>query len=280
MAGVVARAWTFAYHGVVARLRAAEMGRTAAALSFTSVLGLVPLLTVAFVYLARYPLFQQWLDALEGFLLRHLLPQSGSVVRGYLGEFVAKAANVQGAGLAVVVVTAVLLVATIEREINAIWGLAGRRPLIQRLFVFALGMSVGPLLIGAAVYSTTWVMDLSVAQLPVTLHALPYVAPPLAVAITALAFTLLYALMPSRRVPLAPAVTGGVFAALAFEVAKRLFGLYISRVPTYQIVYGALAALPLFLLWVYVSWVIVLVGAAVTATLTEGPLRRRRGSGR
>jgi membrane protein len=120
------------------------------------------------------------------------------------------------------------------------------------------------------------VVDASVAQLPITQRALPYVAPPLSIAIAALAFTLLYVLMPARRVPLAPAVVGGVFAALAFEVAKRLFGLYIARFPTYEVVYGALAVLPLFLLWVYVSWVIVLVGAAVTATLTEGPLRRRR----
>jgi membrane protein len=95
------------------------------------------------------------------------------------------------------------------------------------------------------------------------------------VAITTLAFTLLYLLMPSRRVPLKPAFIGGLFAALAFEVAKRGFALYIARVPTYEIIYGALATLPLFLLWVYLSWVIVLVGAAVTATLTEGPPRRR-----
>jgi membrane protein len=276
MAGALARARTFVFHGVVARLKAAEMGRTAAALSFTSVLGLVPLATVAFVYIARYPLFQQWLDALEGFLLRHLLPGSSSLVRSHLREFVAQAANLQGVGLALVVVTAVLLVATIEREINAIWGLAGRRPLLQRLFVFALGMTVGPLLIGAAVYSTAWVVDASVAQLPITLRVRHYVVPPLSVAIAAFAFTLLYVLMPARRVPLTPAVIGGVFAALAFEVAKRLFGLYIARFPTYEVVYGTLAVLPLFLLWVYVSWVIVLVGAAVTATLTEGPLPRRR----
>jgi len=126
------------------------------------------------------------------------------------------------------------------------------------------------------VYSTTWVVDASVAQLPITLRVRHYVVPPLSVAIAAFAFTLLYVLMPARRVPLTPAVVGGVFAALAFEVAKRLFGLYIARFPTYEVVYGTLAVLPLFLLWVYVSWVIVLVGAAVTATLTEGPLPRRR----
>jgi membrane protein len=280
MAGKLSRARTFVFGGVVARLRAAEMGRTAAALSFTSVLGVVPLFTVAFVYVARYPLFQQWLDALERFLLKHLLPGSGSIVRGYLTDFTAKAANLQGVSIAFVVITAVLLVATVEREINAIWGHRGTRPLWQRMIVFALGIVAGPLVIGAAVYSTTWVIEASVAQLPFTSQALPYLAPPLAVAITALAFTLLYALMPSRRVPLRPAAIGGLFAALAFEVAKQVFGLYVIKLPAYQLVYGALAALPLFLLWVYVSWVVVLVGAAVTATLADGPLRRPRGGGR
>jgi membrane protein len=280
MAGKFARAWNFVFGGVVARLRAAEVGRTAAALSFTSVLGLVPLFTVAFVYVARYPLFQQWLDALERFLLKHLLPGSGGIVRGYLTDFTAKAAHLQGISIAFVVITAALLVATVEREINAIWGTRDSRSLLGRMIVFVLGIVAGPLVIGAAVYSTTWVIEASVEQLPFTSHALPYVVPPLAVAITAFAFTLLYALMPSRRVPLRHAAVGGLFAALGFEVAKRLFGLYIVKVPTYQLVYGALAALPIFLLWVYVSWVVVLVGAAVTATLTEGPLRRPRGRGR
>jgi len=280
MARAIGAVRAFVFGGVVARLRAAEMGRTAAALSFTSVLGLVPLLTVALVYVARYPLFQQWLDALERFLLKHLLPASGSMVRGYLLEFTGKAANLKGLGIAFVVITAVLLVATVEREINAIWDSEGGRALWRRLVVFALGLVAGPLVIGAAVYSTAWVIEASIAQVPAASAVLPYAARPLAVAITALAFTLLYLLMPSRHVPLRPAVVGGVFAALAFEAAKQLFGLTIARVPTYQLVYGALAVLPLFLVWVYVSWVVVLVGAAVTATLAEGPLRRRRRGGR
>lgn len=276
MATAVTRAWTFVVGGI-ARLRAAGVGCTAAALSFTSVLGLVPLFTVAFVYVARYPLFQQWLDALERFLLKHLLPGSGSVVRGYLTDFTAKAANLQGVSIAFVVITAVLLVATVEREINAIWGARGAVAAAVRLRARhrrrAAAHRRGCLLdhlgdrgVGGAAALTS--------------HALPYVAPAVAVAIMALAFTLLYALMPSCRVPLRLAAIGGLFAALGFEVAKQLFGLFIARVPTYQLVYGALAALPLFLLWVYVSWVVVLAGAAATATLAEGPLRRPRGARR
>jgi membrane protein len=275
MSGSSARASRFVAR-VIGRLSAARMTSTAAALSFTSVLGVVPLFTVAFVYVARYPLFEQWLDAFERFLLRHLLPGSSSVVRGYLTEFTAKAGNLQGVSIAFFIVTAVLLVATVERELNAIWGAHEPRSLLHRGVVYALGIVAGPLVIGAAVYSTAWLVEASVEQLPLTSLAMPYIVPPLAVAITALAFTLLYALMPSRRVPLRPALIGGLFAALAFEVAKRGFAYYIASVPAYQIIYGALATLPLFLLWVYVSWVIVLAGAAVTATLAEGTSRRRK----
>jgi membrane protein len=141
--------------GVAGRLGAAQMPRTAAALSFTTVLGMVPLFTVAFVYVARYPLFEQWLDALERFLLRHLLPGSSGIVRGYLSDFTAKAANLQGVSIAFVVVTAVLLVANVERELNAIWGVREPRALWLRAIVCALGIIVGPLVIGATVYSTS-----------------------------------------------------------------------------------------------------------------------------
>lgn len=269
--------WRSFARSVVGRLHAAGMARTAAALSFTTLLGLVPLFTVAFVYVARYPLFEQWLDALERFLLRHMLPGSSTVVRTYLADFTAKAANLQGVSIAFVVITAVLLVATIDREINAIWGTHEPRSLFRRFLVYGLGVTAGPLLIGAAVYSTSWLLEESVAQIPLTSHVVPFLATPLAIAITTLAFTLLYALMPARPVPLKAAFRGGLVAALGFEVAKHGFRFYIATVPTYQLIYGAVATLPLFLLWIYVSWVVVLVGAAVAATLAEGG---RRGGGK
>ena len=261
--------------GVVARLTGVGLARTAAALSYATVLNLVPLFTVAFVYVARYPVFQQWLDALERFLLNHMLPGSGSIVRSYLIEFSGKAAGLQGVSIAFVVITAVLLVATIEREINAIWGVREPRSWPRRVFVYALGVTAGPLLIGSAIYAMTWVLETSVAQAPIVTPAVLFIATPLAVAITMLAFMLLYALMPARRVPLRAAFWGGLFAALGFEVAKYGFRLYVTTVPTYQVIYGTLAVVPLFLFWIYVSWYVILVGAAVTATLAEGGPRGR-----
>ena len=261
--------------GVVARLTGAGLARTAAALSYATVLNLVPLFTVAFVYVARYPLFQQSLDALERFLLKHMLPGSGSAVRAYLTEFTTKAGGLQGISIAFVVLTAVLLVATIEREINAIWGVPEPRSWLRRAFVYALGITAGPLAIGAAIYAMTWVLETSVAQVPFVSPAVTFIATPLAVAVTTLAFTLLYAILPARRVPLRAAFWGGLFAAIGLEVAKYGFGLYVAAAPTYQVIYGTLAVVPLFLFWIYVSWYVILVGAAVTATLAEGVPRGR-----
>ena len=261
--------------GVIARLTGIGLARTAAALSYATVLNLVPLFTVAFVYVARYPLFQQWLDALERFLLKHLQPGSETIVREYLTQFTRKAAGLQGVSVALVVITAVLLVATIEHEINAIWGVRDPRSWPHRVFVYALGITAGPLSIGAAIYATTWVLETSVAQAPFFSPAVTFIATPLAVAVTTLVFTLLYALFPARRVPLKAAFWGGLFAALGFEVAKYGFRLYVTNFPTYEIIYGALSVVPLFLFWIYVSWYVILVGAAVTATLAEGGPRGR-----
>ena len=261
--------------GVVARLRGVGLASTAAALSFATVLNLVPLFTVAFVYVARYPLFQEWLDALERFLLRHLLPGSESLVRTYLLQFAAKAAGLQGLSIAFVVATAVLLVATVERAINAIWGVREPRAFLRRAVVYLLGLTAGPLAIGAAIYATTWLLEVSVREAPFVTPAVAFITRPIAIALTSGAITLLYAVLPARRVPLCAAIWGGLFAALGFEVAKYGFGLYVASVSNYRTIYGSLAIVPLFLLWVYISWYVILVGAAVTATLAEGGPRGR-----
>ncbi len=123
--------------GVVRRLTGVGLARTAAALSFTTILGFVPLMTVAVVYVARYPLFERWMQSLERFLVRHLLPGAGASIRPYLEEFTRRAAELQGLGIVFVVATAITLVMTIEREINAIWGIERTASPLRRLVVGA-----------------------------------------------------------------------------------------------------------------------------------------------
>jgi len=254
---------------VAARTRNTGLARTAGSLAFTTVLGLVPLATVAFAFVARFPVFQQWLDALEVFLLKYTLPGSANeVVHLYVREFTAKAAGLTGLSIVFILVTAALVIATIEREINALWGIGLRRPMARRLSVYVLGTTLGPVLVGASISVTTWIFTQSLAAVPMEVTLADFAVKALPLVLSTLALALLYGLVPNRRVPWRHAFAGAFAAALAFEGAKHGFAVYVKNVPTYEIVYGTLAALPVFLIWIYVCWLIVLAGAAITATLT------------
>jgi membrane protein len=269
-------------------MRAIGLARTAASLSFTTLLALVPLATVALTFVARFPVFQHWLDALEAFLLKHMLPGSAyTVVHDYVREFTEKATGLTGISIVAIVVTATMATATIEREINLIWGITRRRPLGRRIVVYALGLTVGPVLVGASLSLTTWLVTQSLAAMPLHGFVADLVLMPMPLVFTTGALTLLYAVVPAQRVPWRHAAVGATAAALAFEAAKHGFAFYLTRVPTYELVYGALAALPVFLIWIYLCWLIVLAGAAITAVLAEPrpsppprASRRKRGAGR
>ena len=269
---------------VVSRTRDIGLARTAASLAFTTLLGLVPLATVAFAFVAQFPIFQHWLDALEEFLLKFMLPGSATdVVHVHIREFAEKAAALTGVSIAFIAVTAVLVIATVERDINAIWGIARARPLARRLVVFAMGATAGPVLFGASISMTTWLVTQSLAAVPLRATFADLAMQALPLVFSTLALALLYAIAPRHRVPWRYAFAGAVVAALAFEGAKQGFAFYLTRVPTYELVYGALAALPVFLIWIYLCWLIVLTGAAITATLTLPPdvtPKRRAGSRR
>lgn len=260
---------------VTARMREVDLGRVAASLSFTTLLAIVPLATVAVAFAARFPMFDTWLQALEQFLLRHLLPFStAAVVRLKVTEFAEQAMRLSGVSIVVIAATALLAIATVEREINAIWGVRGGRGFGRRLVVYTLGLTAGPVLIGASISLTTWLVVHSLAVVPIhrslgerIVRALPFV-------FSFAGLTLLYKATPARKVPLVPAGIAAAIAAAALEGAKSGFAWYVTRISTYQEVYGALAALPIFLLWIYLCWVIVLAGAAVNATLAE-PVRPR-----
>ena len=257
---------------VVARTRRIGLARTAGSLAFTTLLGLVPLATVALEFVARFPVFEQWLDTLEGYLLKHMLPGSAdAVVHTYIGEFTDKAAGLTGVSIVFIAVTAAMVIATVEREINAIWGSPIKRPLARRLLVYALGATVGPVLVGASISVTTWLVTQSIAAVPMRNSMAEIAVLPLPLVFSTIALALLYASAPTGRVPWQHAFAGAFAASLAFEAAKHGYAFYLTSVPTYKLVYGTLAALPVFLIWIYVCWFIVLIGAAITATLALPP---------
>jgi membrane protein len=259
-----------------ARLRDVQVARTAASLSFTTLLALVPLASVAVAFVSRFPVFERGLAAFEAFLLKDLLPISGAaLVHEHVMRFAEQAARLSGLSIVLVGATAALALYTVEREINAIWGIRQGRSLPRRVVVYALGLTAGPVVIGAVISITTWVIAQSLALVPLRKTFGETIVRVLPFLFFAVGLTLLYRFVPARRVPLAPAVAGGVASALALEAAKHGFTFYVTRISTYQVVYGALSALPVFLVWVYLCWIIVLAGAAVSATLADGARRPR-----
>ena len=262
---------------VVTRLRDIDLARTAGTLSFTTLLAIVPVITVAFSFVDRFPIFEDSLKVLEQFMLKHMLPFSAaSEIRGYVTGFAEQAARLTGYSIVLITISAAFAVATVEREINAIWGIRSGRSLPRRVVVYALGLTAVPVLIGASMSITTWLVmhSLAVVSLRKTLGT--QIAQTLSCLFATAGLTVLYKGVPARHVHLAPALAAGAVAAAALEAAKHGFAWYLARVSTYEVVYGALAALPSFLVWIYLCWIIVLAGAAVSATIAEPGGRRPR----
>ncbi|SEJ53496.1 YihY family inner membrane protein [Paraburkholderia diazotrophica] len=244
--------------------------QVAGSLTFTTMLSLVPLATVAFALFTAFPIFAQFQASLQTFLAEHLMPdQVSSQIFKYLNQFASKAKGLTTLGMIVLFVTSVMTMMTVESAFNVIWRVRKARPFAQRVLVYWAILTLGPILIGVSLsissYLFTQSMSYTAAQriTPLIEWALAGAALPL----TVLAFTLLYVFLPNCRVEWRDAIVGGVTAAIAFEIAKRGFGFYIRRIPTYTAVYGAFAVVPLFLLWMYLSWFITLAGAMIASAL-------------
>jgi membrane protein len=241
----------------------------ASSLTYTSLLSIVPIVTVALTVIAAFPAFGQVTGALQTFILDNLVPASADVIGSYTQQFSTNAAKLTAVGIAFLVVTAIMLLLTIDRAFNDIWRVKRPRPVVQRIFVYWTLITVGPVLIGASLTLTSWLVGQAVGLV----HGVPGAGVVLLsvvpVLLTSVAFAMLYVAMPNRRIALRDAVLGGVLAGVAFEVMKRGFALYVAQFPTYTLVYGAFATLPVFLLWIYFSWLVVIFGAVVLAALPE-----------
>lgn len=233
-----------------------------AALTYTTLLSLVPLMTVMLALFSVFPASDRLSEQVENFLFQNFVPAAGEAVQEHLRSFSQKAGKLTGVGFAVLILVALLLMSNIDKAFNAIWHVRRKRTLVAKFTVYWAILSLGPILIAFSVGVTSYLVSIplfsdgeTVILLRTRLLSL------MPVIISASAFTLLYALVPNRRVPLRNAVVGGVLAALLFEAAKRGFALYVTAFPTYETIYGALAAVPIFLIWIYLSWFVTLLGA-------------------
>jgi membrane protein len=265
------------------RFREDRLGLSASSLTFTTTMALVPFFTVALALFTAFPIFGKLQANLQGWLVQSLVPDSiARQVLGYLTQFAGKASRLGFVGLAALVVTALALVLTIDRTLNGIWRVRRPRPLAQRVLMYWTAITLGPMLMAVSLSSTAWVVTASRGLVGAPRGSLGILVDLFEFLLLAGALMALYRFVPNTPVRRSHAMIGGAFAALMLELAKRLLAWYLTLVPTYSAVYGAFATVPILLVWIYIAWVIVLLGAVVTAylpSLLAGPRRRASAHG-
>lgn len=247
---------------VVQRLIADRCLQTAGSLTYTTLLAIVPLFTIALTLFAAFPMFNDYSTQFKSFILTNLVPDaSGKIIGVYMHQFSDNAEKLTALGMVGLVATALLLMFTIEKTLNQIWGAPRARNLLSRTLIYWATLTLGPLLIGLSISLASWLPD----ELPGIGLPLLRLGPWLLVF---LGLAMIYLALPNCYVPRSHAILASLLAATALDLMKVLFGLYIKQFGTFKLVYGAFASFPIFLLWLYVSWVIVLAGAVLSACLS------------
>lgn len=245
-----------------------HLGLTASSLTFTTLLALVPFFTVLLTVFTAFPSFSKLQETLQRWLIDNLIPEEiAAQVMDYLMQFASKASQLGIVGLAFLVVTVISLILTMDRTLNDIWRVQRLRPLGQRLLIYWAVMTLGPLLMGLSIATTSYVLSASkglVAALP---EPVQWAFNSIEFLLLSAAMAALYHYVPNTPVKWRHAWAGGMFVALGMALAKKLLGLYLAAVPTYSAIYGTFATLPILLIWIYVCWVVFLLGAVVAAYL-------------
>jgi membrane protein len=250
------------------RLSQERITQTAASLTFTTVISLVPLLAVMLALFTAFPAFDAMRERLQDWFAQALLPPNiAEAVFGYLNQFAEKAAGLGAAGVIGLLVTATMLLLTVDRSLNLIWRTPRPRPFLQRVMLFWAWLTAGPLLIAFALGQLSLAAALSSGWLGEIPGATALLGTLVSWLVMGGLLAVVYRVVPNTEVLWRDALAGGVLAAVAFNLASRLFAWYIGRLPTYAAVYGTFATLPLALIWIYWSWLVVLGGAIVSAWL-------------
>lgn len=248
------------------RFREDHLGLTASSLTFTTLISLVPLVTVTLALFSAFPMFSSFQESLQKYFLQSLVPDNiAKPVMTALTQFAAKANRLGTVGLVFLFFAALALMLTIDRTLNAIWRVRTPRPIAQRVLVYWAAATLGPLVLGVSLSLTSYVISASrglVSELPggvsLLLNTIEFV-------LLAAGMAALFHYVPNTHVRWRHAIAGGVFVSVGFEVAKKALAWYIAQVPTFAVVYGAFATLPILLVWIYLGWVIVLLGAVIAA---------------
>jgi membrane protein len=258
--------WRQTYETLRLRFREDRLGLTAGSLTFTTTIALVPLFTVMLALFSAFPVFGRFRKVLEQQVIQGMVPEAiAKPVLLSLTKFATKASQMGGLGLVALGFTAMALMLTIDHTLNGIWRVRTVRPIAQRVLVYWAALTLGPLLVGASLSLTSYVLSASsglVAELPGGVSLLLGL---IVFALQTTGFAALYRYVPNTFVRREHAWGGALFASLGLEIAQKGLAIYLSKVPVYSTIYGAFAAVPIFLVWMYLSWLILLMGAVVAA---------------
>ncbi|MDI4651689.1 MULTISPECIES: virulence factor BrkB family protein [Pseudoalteromonas] len=238
-------------------------------LAYVTLLSIVPLVAVGVAIFSAFPGFESTLVTIENFLFTNLVPTSTDVIKEHISAFAGNANKMTAVGVGFLAAVSLLLIRNVDATLNRIWRIKKKRPMMISFAVYWMVLSLGPVLLGASIGVTSYIVSLvSFADQGIPgfsgflLKLLPYI-------ISMIGFIMLYTLVPNTRVPFRAAIPGALFAAMLFELTKKGFALYISHFPSYEVIYGALATIPILFVWVYLSWIVVLLGAEFTVCISS-----------
>lgn len=241
---------------------------TAGYLAYITLLSLVPMLAVVFAMMSASPMFAELRETIQSFVFTNFVPAAGDVVQEKIQSFVNNASKTTAVGVAALAFTAMLLISAIDQNFNYIWRVSEKRRVSVAFATYWMILTLGPILVGASLVLTSYITTIQVFNNDVLglgeqlLSIFPFI-------LSTLMFVVFYMVVPNTSVRFSHAICGALVAGLLFEIAKRAFAFYIVQFPSYEAIYGTLATIPIIFVWVYLSWMVALLGAEITAGLGE-----------
>jgi membrane protein len=256
-------------HYLMARMKHDRVNVNAGYLAYITLLSIVPMLAVLLSILSSFSVFADVGVVIQKFIINNFVPASGDAVHNALQEFVANTGKMTALGSGFLFIAAMMLISNIDKNLNYIWRVKAKRRPVHSFSMYWMVLTLGPILVGASIAATSYVTSLTLLQNETVSGLYNFVIRKLPLILSFFTFFGLYLLVPNKKINFSHAAAGSMVAALLFELSKKGFAAYITQFPSYQLIYGALAAIPILFVWVYLCWLIVLVGAEVTAALGE-----------
>ncbi|GAD00121.1 virulence factor BrkB family protein [Agarivorans albus] len=251
------------------RIKQEKLTMIAGSLAYVTLLSLVPLVAVTFSIISAFPVFSGFQTLIEDFVFSNFVPASGEVVKQSLRGFVENASKMTAVGIAALAVVALMLISAIDKSLNMIWRVEEKRRWRSAFPMYWMILTLGPLLMGGSLALSSYIFSMQLFADETLLGIWNKMLRTVPLLFSVGAFCLLYLLVPNKPIRFVHGLSGAVVAALLFELGKRGFAFYVASFPSYQVIYGALATIPILFVWVYVSWIVVLIGAEITAALGE-----------